>query len=482
MNQLNTPLYDALLNHIKKRPISLHVPGHKYGRVFPDKGIESYKSILPLDVTELSGLDDLHEPTEVILEAEDLLSSLYESRRSFFLVNGTTVGNLSMVLAVCQQNDLVLVQRNCHKSIMNALVLAGARPIFLSPEFDTDFQVPTYVHEREVIQALEKYPKAKAIILTNPSYYGHTYDLKNIIKSAHDIDVPVLVDEAHGAHFGVGSPFPESSIKCGADIVVQSAHKTLPAMTMGSFLHFQSELVPIEGLTFYLKSLQSSSPSYPIMASLDLARYYLANKKEQGIVRIVQQYEEFREKLSSIPQLSVILSTNREIQQDPLKVTIQSRCRLSGYEIQALLENTGIYTELADPLNVLCVLPLEEIDINMITFKIQQALLGIEPTIMKEDKRYIANEPIQSMNPLSYFELKSMKTAAVHLDESVNKVSAQTIVPYPPGIPLLLQGEIITSKHLEQLEFLGKMGAKFQGGLVNNKINIYEGEKEEKIK
>ncbi len=474
MNQDNTPLYDALQTHINKKTISLHVPGHKSGEVFPARAISSFKGILPFDVTELSGLDDLHEPTEAILEAERLLSELYGASRSFFLINGTTVGNLSMVLAVCGENEVVLVQRNCHKSIMNALIIAGAKPIFLSPEYDEWGQVPTYVHEREAIKALEMYPEAKAIILSNPSYYGHTYDLKNIIKYSHEKGIPVLVDEAHGAHFGVGKPFPESALKSGADIVVQSAHKTLPAMTMGSFLHFQSKFISIERLSFFLRALQSSSPSYPIMASLDLARYHLSLIKKQGVDKIYQQTEEFRKGLLSIPQLSVIQINNLGVIQDPLKIMLQSRCNLSGYEVQGLLEKEGIFTELADSLNVLCILPLGEYATSKIIHKIKQAFQGIELNSNFESARRIPNAPIKSMNPFSYYELKSMTTKVVKLTKSIDCVSAQTVIPYPPGIPLLLQGEVITRAHLKQLDFLEQIGARFQGGLINHTINVYD--------
>jgi arginine/lysine/ornithine decarboxylase len=482
MDQQKTPLYDALMDHVRKQPMSLHVPGHKSGRVFPEKGYKNFKEILPLDVTELTGLDDLHDPADVILEAEALLSSLYGSRKSFFLVNGTTVGNLSMVLSVCKADDVVLVQRNCHKSIMNGLMIAGARPVFLSPEFDEESQVPTYISERKVLQAIEEHPQAKAIIITNPNYYGYTYELSNIVKHAHRKEIPVLVDEAHGAHFGVGQPFPESALKSGADIVVQSAHKTLPAMTMGSFLHFQSDLVPLEHVAFYLKALQSSSPSYPIMASLDLARYYLANLREEGVESIVKQIEILRSKLMEIPQLCVIQAPNEGIQLDPLKLIIQSRCQLTGYEIQGLLEKIGFYTELSDPLNVLCILPLGNINTDFIISRVKQAFVGIKPLPNIEDKKYIRNVPIHSKIPYSFSKLNSMKTRLINIEESVNEISAQTVVPYPPGIPLLLQGEIIKEAHLKQLAILQGMGANIQGNLVHQNINIYDCDKEEKDK
>jgi lysine decarboxylase len=472
MDQTKTPLFDALTNHVQKSSMSLHVPGHKSGEVFLEKGLPYYKELLALDLTELTDLDDLHNPTGAIYEAEALLSDFYGSNKSFFLVNGSTVGNLSMVLAVCGGNDKVLVARNCHKSIINALKIAGAKPVFLSPEFDSNVQVPTFIDETNVMAAIDQNPGVKALILTNPNYYGHTYDLTRIITYAHKKGIPVLVDEAHGAHFGLGLPFPESAIHSGADIVVQSAHKTLPAMTMGSYLHFQSKIVSLDRLQFYLSSLQSSSPSYPIMASLDLARSYLAEKKEQGMMEVYKKIEELREDLSKMPNIAVVTPSDKRVVQDPLKLVMQTRCSLSGYELQAVLEKSGIYTELADPLNVLCILPLTHQDNKWFTQTMNKILSGLNPLHIEKRKTYYNR--LESIFPYSYNELKSKTIKQVKIEESINQLSAETITPYPPGIPIILQGEYITEAHLDQLLLLRKLGARFQGSSSTENINIYE--------
>ncbi|MGQ0513410.1 aminotransferase class I/II-fold pyridoxal phosphate-dependent enzyme, partial [Bacillus sp. D-CC] len=204
-------------------------------------------------------------------------------------------------------------------------------------------------------EAIEKYPNAKALILTHPNYYGMGMDLEASIAYAHAHKIPVLVDEAHGAHFCLGGAFPKSALAYGADIVVHSAHKTLPAMTMGSYLHINSRLVKEEKVSTYLSMLQSSSPSYPIMTSLDIARFTIARIKEKGHDEIVEFLREFKEELSTIPQIAIL----QYPLQDELKVTVQTRCQLSGYELQSLFEKVGIYTEMADPYNVLFILPLQ---------------------------------------------------------------------------------------------------------------------------
>ncbi len=278
MNKQNrTPLFDALCKHSNPNPISFHVPGHKSGTIFNQQQNNYYQEILRIDATELSGLDDLHSPEGVIKEAEELLADLYQVKKSFFLVNGSTVGNLAMILSVCEKDDVILVQRNCHKSVLNALKLAKAHPVFIDPDYNQDWKTATGVSKEIVERAISLYPQAKALCLTYPNYYGMVYDLKSIIELAHVHHIPVLVDEAHGPHFILGDPFPETAIQLGADMVVHSAHKTLPAMTMGSYLHINSNRINSDKVRDYLQMLQSSSPSYVIMASLDLARNYLAS-------------------------------------------------------------------------------------------------------------------------------------------------------------------------------------------------------------
>ena len=294
MNHTQYPLYEALLQHAQKKTISFHVPGHKDGQVFQTEVASIFQPLLSIDLTELTGLDDLHSPDGPILEAEKLLADLYQVKESYFLVNGSTAGNLAMIMAACDEDQIVLVQRNCHKSVLHAIQLAKAKPIFLEPEYKTDWKIAASVHYDTVKKALQLYPEAKALILTYPNYYGIAYDIKAMVGLAHQQDIPVLVDEAHGAHFIIGKPFPPSSAALGADIVVQSAHKTLPAMTMGSYLHFNSKLIDVNKVKDYLHIFQSSSPSYPIMASLDLARGYLAGYDSNDLTYLLTEVSEFK--------------------------------------------------------------------------------------------------------------------------------------------------------------------------------------------
>lgn len=472
----HTPLFDALYRHSNQSPISMHVPGHKNGTVFPKQGTDFYKKILQIDVTELTGLDDLHDPEGPILEAERLAANLYGVEKTFFLVNGSTVGNLAMILAATTKNDRVLVQRNSHKSIINGLKLAQANPVFLHPEYDETVQVPTYVSYATVQEAIENYPDAKALILTSPNYYGmtNTSELQKIITLAQSHQIPVLVDEAHGAHF-ILEGFPKSAITLGADVIVHSAHKTLPAMTMGSYLHVNSKFVDTKQVQFYLQMLQSSSPSYPIMASLDLARHFLENTKTKGTKTIINNITGFKDNLKKVSQLKVVESNNPEIQTDPLKMTIQTQCFANGYQIQKMLEQQGVFTELADPNNVLFVLPLTtEMNSKETVQLIRNAVSELKPTTEVLPTLQLFSERIIPLC-ISYHEIKGYNRRVVSFQKAVGEISGEMIIPYPPGIPVLMEGERVTEEHIEVITTYLETGARFQGGNIKDmKITILE--------
>ncbi|MBK5433157.1 MULTISPECIES: aminotransferase class I/II-fold pyridoxal phosphate-dependent enzyme [Bacillus] len=468
MNQNRMPLYEALIEFKERRLLSFHVPGHKNGLNFPQKASGGFKDILSIDVTELTGLDDLHSPFECIDEAQQLLAEVYGVHKSYFLINGSTVGNLAMILSCCGEHDIVLVQRNCHKSIINGLKLAGANPVFLNPWIDEVHNVPVGVRDEVIKEAITKYPNAKALILTHPNYYGMGIDLEASIAYAHAHKIPVLVDEAHGAHFCIGDPFPKSALVYGADIVVHSAHKTLPAMTMGSYLHINSRLVSEEKVSSYLSMLQSSSPSYPIMASLDIARFAIAVIKEEGHDEIVEFLRRFKEGLRSIPQIAILQYPS----QDELKVTVQTRCQLSGYELQSVFEKVGIYTEMADPYNVLLILPLQVNEGYMKAIEIIR--LAMQQYKVKDKTASISYTYKGEISPLpyTYKQLERYETKLVSIEEAVGMIAAEMVIPYPPGIPLIMYGERITQEHTKQITHLEKTGARFQGS--TKYMNVYD--------
>ncbi|WP_152442759.1 aminotransferase class I/II-fold pyridoxal phosphate-dependent enzyme [Bacillus sp. THAF10] len=478
MNQKKAPLFEGLKKHWEANPVSGHVPGHKYGQVFPEIGYSYFQEILKLDATEISGLDDLHDPEGMIDEAQRLAANYYGAEATFFLVNGSTVGNLAMILAACQRGSKVLVQRNCHKSILHGVELAGADPIFLSCETDSEVGVATHFSLKELREALDSVSGIEAVVLTNPNYYGHSYEMKEIIDLVHRYNVPVLVDEAHGAHFTVGEGFPNSALDCGADVVVHSAHKTLPAMTMGSYLHINGERVKKEKLAYYLKMLQSSSPSYPIMASLDLARYYLASFDKQAIQELLHDMEDLQLQIGKMPEIRVVVPKNKLLQKDPLKLVLRSTQGISGFSLQKLLEKEGIFVELADAKNVLLVLPLA------INDRKQELLEKLTRAVLHQHEKTPEVEIVKLPTPpnglgqlaIPLGEQENYKAVKCHLEEAVGKVAAESIIPYPPGIPVVLKGERVTASIVEYLKQLVELGARFQGNeqLYKGYMNIYK--------
>ncbi len=455
------PLVEALQNFVSKRPQSLHVPGHKNGLL--SKLPNEIKTALTYDLTELTGLDDFHHPEEAILRAENLLAKTYGADRSFFLVNGSTVGNLAMIYATCKRNEKIIIQRNAHKSIFHALELVGAKAVFIAPEWDEVSKTAGAVSTKTIQQALQLHPDAKAVVLTYPTYYGvASKELKQQIELCHKHRIPVLVDEAHGAHFIASEVYPPCAISLGADIVVQSAHKTLPAMTMASFMHVKSEMVDIDKVNHYLRMLQSSSPSYLLLASLDDAREYIDSYLESDGVYLKEKRNQWIDALRSFHPFEVI-----EVD-DPLKVLL----RLPGYtgfQLKNVLEQQGVYVELADPYQVLVILPLLK---HGQTYPFADLRIRIKEAIAKLKKERVAErEEIKpsyeitavSVSEYSYDEIEQLEKEWLPYMRTIGRVSASMLIPYPPGIPLLLPGEKITVSKLSQLEELLAVGAAFQG-------------------
>ncbi|MBL4966919.1 aminotransferase class I/II-fold pyridoxal phosphate-dependent enzyme [Bacillus halotolerans] len=478
---MNTPLYHALIQHARRNSHSFHVPGHHNGDVFFDEAKTIYNPLLTIDLTELSGLDDLHHPSGVIKEAQDLVSQLYGSAESFFLVNGTTVGNLAMILSVCDPGDTILIQRNCHKSVFHAVDLAGAEPIYLAPDIDEIMHVPTHVPLDTIKEALKAYPNAKGLVLTNPTYYGHSADLTEIISEVHQYGIPVLVDEAHGAHFVLGEPFPASALQMGADIVVQSAHKTLPAMTMGSYLHLNSNKIERNRVADYLNRLQSSSPSYPIMASLDLARAYLQHMiEEQKLPDVLQHIQSIKQTFDSLGYAEAVEPANQRITTDPLKLTIRSKCGHSGFTLQKILERVNIFTELADENQVLLVLPLggkRRITAETIK-KIDQEIEKTPTDQMNVSPEWEA-QPITVM-PYPKKVLNTLQKEYVGFDKAAGRLNAEDVIPYPPGIPMIMAGERITRESVQKLSRLISMKTHVQGNMKINEKQLLVYIEEEK--
>lgn len=474
------PLYAGLEKFIRQNIARFHVPGHKGAHFLADIARGRFTSIMEIDLTELTGLDDLAHPAGMIAEAESLAAACFHSEKTFFLVGGSTVGNMAMIMATLARGDQAIVQRNSHKSIYHALAMVGADVISIGPKYEEKFQIPVGLDIEGIRAALDSYPQLKAIILTNPNYYGITSALEEIIRFAHEHHLLVLVDEAHGAHLGISPQLPLSAMQMGADCSVQSTHKMLGSMTMTSMLHVQGDRLNQKDIAMYLNMLQSSSPSYPLLASLDIAREHIQSITEQEWSSSLEEYAQLREKIAALGAYQMLSApdlagTGDQI--DPYKLVIQPSWAMTGYQLQDYLEKEGIYMELAAPLHVVLTLPI--IPQSSWNERLVRALQEIANHQGEEieQKSYPKRLRQQYDSHLSgalfgretrdkYVSMRVYKDheqEEVALEEAINRRVAEMIIPYPPGVPLLLPGEKISKADLEKIIYLRESGAYFQG-------------------
>ncbi|MCM3176012.1 aminotransferase class I/II-fold pyridoxal phosphate-dependent enzyme [Paenibacillus sp. MER 99-2] len=486
----------------------------------------AFLEMMRMDVTEISGTDDLHHPEGVILEAQQLAADCYGAEESFFLVGGSTAGNLSLLLTVCDEpGSIVLVQRNVHKSVIHGLMLAGAKAVFMEPWVDPTSGLAVMPSVKTVQAAVQAYPDAKGLFVTLPNYYGMGADLSPIARICHEAGMPLLVDEAHGAHYGQHPELPASALSCGADGVVQSTHKMLSAFTMGAMLHVQGTRINRSLLRQRLAMVQSSSPSYPVMASLDLARRLLHVQGAQTFTAGLAAVHTFKRGLAELPRFQLLQPAALQQQglsaevepadqtahasaaqpeqmhgqaaaaelghaaagytaQDPFKAVIYDGLGiLSGYGLQQQLEARGCIPEMSDERYVVLLFSLgsTEEDAHHVLQALQDISLasaaengslsseGSEEH-MREEKHYIStwnnfqekvshSEPI----PFSLQPIREEHTIEVTINECAGCRSAEMVIPYPPGIPLVYPGERISPTILARIQLLRDEGAKFHG-------------------
>jgi arginine decarboxylase len=470
MSTGKAPLYEQLLKHRTARPHSFHVPGHKLGKGIHPIAEEVFQSLLEIDMTEIPGLDDLHHPEEAIKEAQELAAAVFGSEHTHFLVGGSTVGNLAMIMATCQAGDLLLVQRNAHKSVIHGLMLSGARAVFITPKVDPDSGLPVGLTSEQAAEALERYPEAKGLLVTNPSYYGLGTSLQPLAELLHKQDKVLLVDEAHGAHYGLHPALPLSAMGSGADGAVQSTHKMLTSMTMGAMLHLQGDRLDRKEVARYLGILQSSSPSYPIMASLDVCRMQMQEHGRELLEQGIRQITYLNECLRSTKRIQAYRPKYLPNQtQDPFKILLyDAEGRWTGFELKERLEQLGCYPEMADPRYVLmvCTLATTKEDMDALLTAIRR-IEEIADTASQPPEPIISN--LLQMPSLSepVFFHRNIRTQQdityTRIVEAKGQVAAEMIIPYPPGIPLLYPGEIISEQVIAYLERLARMGSRFHG-------------------
>ena len=469
VNQDKTPLLDTLLGHAKRKVISFHTPGHKNGRGV-DKKLAGFtgRNVFSLDVTVFPEVDSLHDPTGPIKKAQALMANAYGVEQSYFLVNGSTVGNMAMIMSACRPGESVIISRNAHKSTLGGIVLSGVWPLWIQPAVDQNLDVLFDSAPEQIERALKQFPEAKAVFVTSPTYNGIATNLKRIAEICHAKGKVLLVDEAHGAHLKFHPSLPMSAIDAGADLVVQSTHKTLSAISQGSVLHVNSKLIDPARVRRIVSMLQTTSPNYMTLASLDLARWQMMASGRQILERLIENAERARTRINHLKNFTCF--TRAEIQGrnfdlDVTKLTVNvTRTGYSGQQIsQILTRDFNIQVDAADLFNLIaiCGTGTERKDLDALV----SALEKIDHMKQGEAQNWVLNIPSLStelvMNPRDVFLLYRSKR--VPLRRAIGHISAQPLTPYPPGIPVLIPGERITLEIVEYLEDLAERAIRVSG-------------------
>ncbi|WP_313801471.1 aminotransferase class I/II-fold pyridoxal phosphate-dependent enzyme [Cytobacillus sp.] len=470
MSQLETPLFSGLLAHAQKNPVQFHIPGHKKGNGM-DPEFRAYigDNALAIDLINIGPLDDLHQPKGIIKSAQDLAAEAFGADRTFFSVQGTSGAIMTMVMAVCGPGEKIIVPRNVHKSVMSAIVFSGATPIFIHPEIDKDLGISHGITTDSVAKALEQHPDAKGVLVINPTYFGISADLKKIVEIAHSYQVPVLVDEAHGVHIHFHDDLPLSAMQAGADLAATSVHKLGGSMTQSSILNMKGNLVSSKRVQSILSMLTTTSTSYLLLASLDVARKQLAINGKELIDRTISLAQSIRQQVNEIEHLycvgEEILESKAAFDYDPTKLIISVKeLGLSGFDVELWLrEKYNIEVEMSDLYNILCIITPgdteKEADILVQALKELSTERHSKPKTI-EAQVLLPDIPVLALSPRDAFYAE---TELVPFDESEGRIIAEFIMVYPPGIPIFIPGEIITKDNLLYIKTNMEAGLPVQG-------------------
>ena len=466
MNQYRAPIYEALERFREMRVVPFDVPGHKHGRGNPELTAFLGERCVGVDVNSMKPLDNLCHPISVIREAEDLAADAFGAAHAFLMVGGTTSSVQSMVLSSCKRGDEIILPRNVHRSVINALVLCGAVPVYVNPEVEDRLGISLGMRREQVAKAIREHPSAVAVLVNNPTYYGICSDLREIVKMAHEAGMLCLADEAHGTHFYFGENMPVSAMAAGADMAAVSMHKSGGSLTQSSLLLIgpnvsQGHVRQIINLT------QTTSGSYLLMSSLDISRRNLALKGRDIFRRVTQMAVYARDEVNAVGGYYAfgkeLVDGNAVFDFDATKLSIHTReIGLAGIEVYDLLRDEyDIQIEFGDLGNILAYLSIgdrfQEIE------RLVSALAEIRRRYQKDSsglmgQEYIEPEVVATPQEAFYAEKKS-----IPIEESDGLVCSEFVMCYPPGIPVVAPGERITRDVLDYIAYAKEKGCSLTG-------------------
>lgn len=470
INGWNIPIYDVIMKYLATNPVPFHMPGHKMGKGIPSEFLEG---IINMDLTELPETDNLHFPEGSIKEAQRLAARAFGSNMTFFLVNGSTCGIHAAVMTICKPGDKLIVARDCHKSVISAMMLAGAAPVYIQPKTNDYFGISTIIDPSKVDDALHENPDAVGVLITRPNYYGVCSDIQKIAEITHSYDKVLVVDEAHGAHLKFSSRLPICAMDSGSDLCIQSAHKTLAALNQGAYLHVKSHRIDIERLKFYLGILQTSSPSFIILAFLDIARQIMETRGQQlldGLLNNIGQLEEVLNKNERIVMLTPNSISKAALDRTRVVINV-NRTGMTGYQIERLLKKKGnIQVEMSDYSNIVCICTIADKakDIQTLYTQINRLCEDFKnsPVLSRPD---FSDMPIPKQ-ALDFREVLQAQDVRIDLKKACGRISKHIITPYPPGVPLVCPGEIISRDLIEYIISILEAGGTVNG--VDSKLTV----------
>lgn len=438
-------LYDALIEYANSDYVPFHMPGHK-------RTLMEFENPYRFDITEIDGFDDLHHASGIIKDAQEYAALVCQADETHFLVGGSSSGILSAIFSATEQNGEIIMARNCHRSVYHAAELRQLRTHYLYPEMLPE-GISSDITVEMVEEAVLKYPKAKTLILTSPTYDGVVSDIRGIVEAAHERGVTVIVDEAHGAHFLKESGFPKSAIRCGADVVIQSTHKTLPALTQTALIHMNRDYGYREKVRKYLRMFQTSSPSYVLMASIDQAMHWYAEEGREAYQEYLSKLKRLRGALKTQLRFLKLLTPERAFDYDISKILISTEdSDISGQELYGrLLKKYHIQPEMVSAHYVLFMTSVADTDGYYRRFL--EALLEIDGTLeANQVPGQAKDEPGRPKPVMRICEAVEKNKKTVPLLESIGQISGSYVYIYPPGIPFLTPGEKISERCVRQIQ------------------------------
>lgn len=438
-----TPILSNLKEYSSNHYRSFHTPGHQNGKLI--KLFKEFSTVLNSNLFEIDSsisceeLDSVHDPQGVIKEATELASKTFNSDKTFFVVGGSTLSNIITVFSMFSRGDTVLVARNLHKSIWAAIQLRELKPIFVPINYHGDF--PLNVHTKIIFSYLEKFPEAKGVIITSPSYDGISANLEGIAGIVHKRNIPLIVDESWGAHFHFSKQLPKAAMDSGADVSIQSTHKILGSLSQTSMIHIRSKFANLNQFQEFYNYFTTTSPFYPFLASLDFVRALMDYKGAELVSQLLSNTLALRKLLLNLKNFKVIseeIIEGSEFELDSTKVLIHSNGL--GYFLADKLKNEySTRVEKADIHNVLILITIAH------TF---DDIISLAKFIQNIDEAY--SEKFNTTSPK--FDKANQNVVRMPIEKSENCVAAEMVVPYPPGIPLVLPGETLTKETITQLK------------------------------